>query len=382
MNFNAIICEYNPFHNGHKYHIQRVKELTNKPVAAIMSGSFTQRGDVAITDKFARAETAIANGIDLVIELPTVWATGSAETFAKGGVAIAEGMGCVDTLCFSAENADKSMLIKAANAFEDERFRLTLRRNMDKGMYYPQAVENAMSEVFSGELSEIVKSPNNILGLEYIKASKTLDFLVTERKGAEHDSADGENDIRSASEIRRMILSGEEYSEFTPSRIKNPADINRLERVILYKLRTMSADDFKALPDVTEGLENRFSDAVRSSVSVDEILDKVKTKRYTMARLRRIIIYALLGITKETSLSSPPYIRVLAFNKDGVKIMSEIKKRGSLPLITNTADGYKALGDEAKRIFDIDTLATDLHSLACEEISACGDDFMRKVTII
>ena len=382
MKFNAIICEYNPFHNGHKYHLESVKAQNNAPTVAIMSGSFTQRGDISVTNKFIKAETAVKNGVDLVVELPTVYAVGSAESFARGGVGIAEGMGCIKNLCFGAECADKEKLIKAAESFENKSFKTALREYLGNGCYYPSAVENAVRDVCGDELAEIVKSPNNILAVEYIKAAEKLDFIVTKRKGADHDSAYGEGDIRSASQLREMIYKGKDISPFSPAEIENYADIKRLERVILYRLRTMSAEELSLLPDVTEGLENRIVEAVKSSVSLDEILNKVKTKRYTMARLRRIIICALLGITAEMSKKNPPYIRALAFNNKGAEIMREIKRNGTVPLITNVADGYAALDDEAKRIFEIDLRATDIYSLACESVEPCASDFKRKLTIM
>ncbi len=382
MNFNAIICEYNPFHNGHKYHIERVKTENNAPTAAIMSGSFTQRGDVSVTDKFTKAKTAVENGADLVVELPTVYALGSARTFARGGVGIAEAMGCVKNLCFSAENADKELLTETARAFEDKKFKAELKNNMQSGDYYPQAVEKAMRKVFSDRHANIVSEPNNILAVEYIRESKTLDFIVTKRMGAAHDSTGGSSSIKSASELRQILRSGKDISPFSPSKLSETADVKRLDRIILYKLRTMTQSELRLLPDVSEGLENRIAEAVKSSVSVAEILEKVKTKRYTMARLRRILLCALLGITDEMGKCTPPYIRVLAFNARGAEMLGEIKKSSSIPLITNVADGYKSLGDSAKRIFDIDILATDVLALAFKNPKPCKLDFTRGVIVI
>ena len=381
MNFNAIICEYNPFHNGHKYHIHSVKAQNPAPTAVIMSGDFTQRGDISVTDKFKRAKTAVENGADLVVELPTVYALGSAETFARGGVKIAEGMGCIRNLCFGAETDDKAMLIKTAEAFETEGFKASLKEYMNQGCYYPQAVEMAMGDI-SQQLAEVVKSPNNILAVEYIKQSVSLDFIVTKRTGADHDSDSGDANIRSASQIRKMLLGGEDVSPFTPSVIEYPASADKLEKVILYKLRSMTAEDFAQLPDIAEGLENRFVQAVKASVSVDEILEKVKTKRYTMARLRRIVFCALLGINAEMSKYDPPYIRVLAFNKYGAEIMREIKNHGKIPMITNVADGYNNLDEKAKRIFDVDIRAGDIHSLATDKIKPCARDFTEKIFVM
>lgn len=380
--FNAIICEYNPFHNGHKYHLQAVKAQNNRPTAVIMSGSFTQRGEAAIADKFTRARLAVENGADLVIELPAVYALGSAQTFARGGVGIAEGMGCVEYLCFSAECGELEPLKKAALAFDDEGFNNSLKEYMDKGSSYPLAVESAMRETVSDEAARIVSEPNNTLAVEYIRAAESLDFIVTKRKGARHDGVGGVENIRSASELRGLLREGKGISAFSPAAFDEITDEKLLGRIILYKLRTMSAEDIKNLPDVSEGLENRIVDAVKNAASVEELLEKVKTKRYTMARLRRILCCALLGITREMGKTPPPYIRALAFNKKGTQIMREIKECGRLPLITNVADGYKNLSDSARRIFDIDILATDIHALAYKKIKPCAEDFKYKLKII
>lgn len=381
MSVFAVICEYNPFHNGHKYLIEQVKK-DGDTVIAVMSGSFTQRGDVAVSDKFSRAEAAVKNGADMVIELPAVFACANAETFAKGGVDIIHSLGIVDKLCFGAENADVNLLKMAGEAFEDKEFKAELKRLMDSGEYYPRAVEKAYATVYSPALADVAKKPNNILAVEYIKALNNtgIEPVAVKRIGAAHDSTEVDGNITSASNIRDMIKAGENYSPFVPDySIDNPADIERLERVILYKLRTMSKEEIKKLPDISEGLENRIYDAARCSKSLDEFFDTVKTKRYTMARIRRIAISALLNIQADYSKSGAQYIRVLAFNNKGAELMSKIKSRGSLPLITNVADGYDRLDEKAKQIFDIDVLATDIYNMALREIKPCGEDFTKGV---
>ncbi len=377
----AVICEYNPFHNGHKYLINQAKK-DGDVLIAVMSGSFTQRGDIAVADKFSRAEVAVKNGADLVIELPTVLACAPAETFARGGVQLINSLDIVDRLCFGAEDADVGLLKLAGEAFDNDEFKIELNRLMKDGDYYPKAVHKAMSKTFSPAMAEVVKKPNNILAVEYIKALSGTDIepAAIKRVGAEHDSAESQNGIASASYIRELIKRSEEYSEFVPDyKIENPADIDKLEQAIMYKLRTMSAEDFAALPDVSEGLENRLYDAVRASTSIDELLGNIKTKRYTMARIRRLCIYALLNITADMPKKSPPYARVLAFNSKGAELLKDIKKACPLPLITNVADGYKTLDNNAKRIFDVDLLATDIFNMATQKNSACGADFTRGV---
>ena len=377
MSVYAVICEYNPFHNGHKYLIDKIKNKDDC-VIAVMSGNFTQRGDVAVCDKFSRAEVAAKNGADLVIELPTVYACAPAETFARGAVEIIDSLGVVDKLCFGAEDDDITMLKEVANAFNNEAFNTELRRNMDSGDYYPKAVQKAIGKIFSPDLSDIVERPNNILAVEYIKAlnGTNIEPISVKRIGAAHDSREITEIITSSSNIREMIKKGEDYSRFVPDyKINNTADIKNLELIMLYKLRTMSREDLSNLPDVSEGLENRIFEAVKTSKSLDELFEKVKTKRYTMARIRRIIISALLGITTDLPLTHAPYTRVLAFNEKGEKLMSKIKANGSLPLITNVAKGYTSLDVNAKRIFDIDITASDIWSLAAEKTEVCKSDF-------
>lgn len=379
----GVICEYNPFHNGHKYLLEQIKS-DNNSVIAVMSGSFTQRGDVAIADKFSRAETAVKYGADLVLELPTVYACAPAETFARGAVQVLRGTGVLDSLCFGSETDDTELLKAAADIFEDERFKTELKANMESGDYYPKAVEKAAETIHSQKLAKLLSTPNNILAVEYLRALRGTDigFKAVKRVGTNHDSDEISGEYTSASNIRSIIKQGESFSSFTPDyEITNPADFKNLERTVLYRMRTMNKDEIAALPDVKEGLENRIYDAVQTSGSLDELLDSVKTKRYTMSRLRRILVYALLGITADLPQTDAPYIRVLAFNKKGAELMSHIKKRSSLPLITNVSDGYNSLDDNAKRIFDIDIRATDIFNLATEKVGECKSDFTRKLKI-
>ena len=387
MRVNAIICEYNPFHNGHRFQIVKIKEKSNNPVVAIMSGNFTQRGDVAIADKFSRAETAVNNGADLVIEMPAVFACSSAKNFSRAGVEIASALSCTEYLCFSVEDDDFNSLKEISKAFENEAFNAELNRLMKDGNYYPQAVQLALTNLYSDRLGEIIKKPNNILAVEYINALKDTDIkpLVIKREGVEHDSEKTIKNFSSASNIREMILSGADCKPYIPENspaFSNPADIKKLEKVIIYKLRAMNKEELKNLPDVSEGLHNRIYNSFRNYSSLEEILMNIKTKRYTLARIRRIIISALLNITKDELKREVAYLRVLAFNDKGAEILSEIKKNGKLPLITNVADGYKKLNDTAKKTFDIDLLASDIYSLATDRMKKCGEDFIRPIKVI
>jgi len=357
----AVICEFNPFHNGHKYLIDKIKSEYADCVIAIMSGNFVQRGDVAITDKFTRTKAALENGCDLVVELPTVFALSSAEYFAKGGVELAQALNA-DMLCFGAENDDIKTLSDIADAFCDDNFKETFKKYMGNGSYYAKAVSESIKEVLSYKHSEILSKPNNTLAIEYIKALKgtSITPIAIKRNGADHDSDVTSKNIASATHIRNLIQESKEYDSFTSMDIINYSDIKKLETAILYKLRTMSKDELENLPDVNEGLHNRIFDCCRKSNSLEELFDNLKTKRYTLARLRRIVIYALLDITKYDIQEKVKYIRVLGMNDSGAKLLSN----ATLPLICRVANDYSTLNIDAKKMFDIDIKANDVFFLS------------------
>ena len=327
----GIICEFNPFHNGHKYLIQKAKSHTNEPVIAVMSTSFTQRGEVAVTDKFARAKSALLGGADLVIELPVAYAVANAEVFAKSGVKLLSSFSDLSSLAFGCETDNIGLLKKAVSAHRDTAVQALVAEKMQGGSYYPKALETAVREIYGNDTADILSTPNNVLAVEYLKAlPESIIPLPIQRKSVSHDSAVTANGFASASYIREQLKNGGDISEFVPYEPCTLAFPENLEPAMLYKLRSMSADDIKNLPDVTEGLENRIFSAVREYNSVNEILFAVKSKRYTLARLRRILVSALLGITKEIQGITPCYARVLGFTDEGAKAL----KSCNLPVIT------------------------------------------------
>lgn len=372
----AIICEFNPFHNGHKYLVEKVKNEHADCVIAIMSGNFVQRGDIAVTDKYKRAEMALSNGCDLVVELPTVYALSSAQNFAKGGVQIADALGA-DLLCFGVEDENIDNLKEVANFTENEMFTEKLKDYTSKGLYYPKAFENTVSDIYGKEYAEILTKPNNTLAVEYIRALKNTNIspVAIVRKGTDHDSDIVTENIASATHIRNLIRTNGQYSDFTDNSIDNPADIRNLETALLYKLRTMSKDEIENLPDVTEGLHNRIYEAARNSNSLEELYNNLKTKRYTLARLRRIVMCALLDITKDKSNNDMPYVRILAMNDKG----KEIIRNSKLPVIGKVKKDYDKLPDVAKSIFDIDVRASEVYSLALNSPENFKNDFAQKI---
>ena len=368
----AVVSEFNPFHNGHKYLLNTAKSTTGEPVIAVMSGSFTQRGEVALTDKFERTRTALENGADLVVELPTVYAVSNAQRFARCGVHIAKSFGCVNYLAFGCESDNLENLMNASFAIDNSKVKEILKAEMKSGNYYPRAVEKAVREVFGDETADMLKTPNNILAVEYIRNLKDSDIkpLPVMRKGTAHDSTEISGEFASASQIRNLLRNNESAEKYLP---KVPTGITypeNLERATLYKLRTMSAVNIAQLPDVNEGLENRIYDAIKKYNSVEEIINAVKTKRYTHARLRRIITCSLLGITEEHQTTPVEYARILGFNKSGAELLKSCK----LEVVTSVAKGMK-LGGNVRTLLEKDILATDIAYIAFKEIKGCGNDY-------
>lgn len=389
MKIAAVISEYNPFHNGHKYLNSAIKEHCADAVVSIMSGSFTQRGDVAMLSKFSRTKTALENGCDLVLELPTPYAVANAEVFAKSGVRCAEALGCVDYLCFGSEIGDTQMIQTASEAITDPQVQLLVRKHMKKGDYYPRALSKAVIEVFGEEIGSILSLPNNVLGIEYCKALKNTEIEPRSflRKGAAHDSLHVSENIASASNIRSMVRKRSEpseFSKFTPytSLTEEPVFFDMFDATIMYLLRLSTPESLRTLPDIAEGLEHRILAAAAISSTVQEVIEKVKTKRYTMAKLRRIMVYLLLGITKEMQVTEVPYIRVLGFNETGKKILSCAKDKAELPIIVKPSDSIKTLEEKAGTILKKDIFATDVRELGLKDKGKARRDFTNGLVVL
>lgn len=397
MKTAGIVAEYNPFHNGHKYHIDETKRLTSADrVVAVMSGNFVQRGETAIISKWARAEAALQNGVDLVLELPTPWSIGRAQSFSLGAVSLLQSLGCVDVLSFGSECGNASLLSESANALCDERVISLTQKNLETGMTFAMAREKAVGEIFGSEISSVLGQPNNTLGIEYILANqknqdKKMEIFTLGRAGANHDSNEKLNGFASASEIRRMMLLGEEWQQFVPPTVAEiyerefsqntaPTPITNLDKSILCRLRQMSASEIAKSPDVSEGIENRLKDAIAKATTLSEVYDFAKTKRYPHARIRRIILSAFLGITDELAQGEPPYIKILAMNKKGQEILKQAKKSATLPIITKVAEAEK-LSQNAKRIYENEVICTDIYSLASKKIFPCGREKTASVIV-
>ncbi len=364
MEICGILAEYNPFHNGHKYQIEVARLCGVTHIVAFMSGNFVQRGDIAIADKFTRAKYAVRNGVDLVIEMPTLYTVASAHFYAKSAYSLMQKMGCIDGVSFGCETSDIEILKKAANFSKEINDTLDIKEKMSQGMSYPAAMESLADD----DISEVFTSPNNILTIEYIRQinERKLDYRIypVERKGVEHDSNDEFGDIASASHIRELMRNGEEYSDFVPYNSINceKLDFKTLETIVFYKLRTMTQSELMLLPEMTVELTSRFYNAIRESTSLDEFLVKVKTKRFPQARIRRVIYSALLGLSKSDYLYDPPYLRVLALNRRGAEILKKAKTTAELPISTSLADLMNKK-DLCEKFAKMECRATDVYNI-------------------
>ncbi len=381
MKICGIVAEYNPFHNGHAHLIKEAKQNGATHIVAVMSGNFVQRGDVAVCSKWARTKMALESGVDLVLELPVTFASATAQRFALGAVGTLDALGCVDMLCFGSECASTQRITQLAKAVEDDEVCERIRTKLSSGLTFAAARQSALTEL--GYDGELLSNPNDTLAVEYVKALLDLQSEITpvavKRIGVGHDEGANGN-IASASYIRKLIMQNEDVSGYVPEataeiikqQIKQsacPADLGRLDRALLMTLRKMSVQQMSLLPDISEGLENRLYKASREATSVDKLIEAVKTKRYTHARLRRILMFALLGIDKTVYSMKPSYIRVLGMTESGRQILAESKP--ILPVITRAKDALSLEGD-AKALFDAECVADDVYALCTDEVTPCG----------
>ncbi len=397
MKISGIICEYNPFHNGHLYHIRETRRNGATHIVAVMSGNFVQRGDVAVMDKLERAKLAVRSGADLVIELPVQYCLSSAENFAAGAVWLLDSLGVVEELSFGSECGDIKKLYNALGTIQkvalschDEIINI-----MEKGYTYPKALNSVINGIDS-QTASVIAEPNNLLAIEYLRAmikfsSKMKPFTVR-RTGTAHDGTVPSGNITSASDIRSRLVSAKGISSIRPyttplwwdavaEAMNNGeiASLSRLERVMLYKLRTSSPQEISLINDVGQGLEHRIYGA-RMAGSLDELFFTVKTKRYTMARIRRIMLSILLGITKEDMKQLPPFGRILAFNERGHEILAQAKGVTSIPYASSIAK-LSQLSETARRFAEIEIRASDVYGLSLETVTSAQKDYRAKIMI-
>ena len=357
----GIICEYNPFHLGHKKQIDRIRQEWGDDCAIVclMSGNFVQRGDCAVFDKSFRAKAAIQCGADLVLELPVTYALSSAEGFAAGGIRILSGF--CDILCFGTESGSAHTLMATAEALLSPAFSPALRRELESGSSFPAARQAALASL--GMDDSLLKSPNDILAVEYCKAilsqGSQMKMMPILRQGGYHDTnADPKNP--SATAVRKLLLSEGNWRDFLPeaaAQVFENAPLHAkaaAERAILAKLRTMTDAEFEALPYGSEGLWRKLMHASRESGTLEQILIQTKSKRYTRTRLERMVMCAFLGITREVMDTPAPYARVLAFNETGAAILKKARSFGLFPHIGDeTRQAYEALETHCERLYGL-----------------------------
>ncbi len=402
----GIIAEYNPFHNGHLYHLQESKKQTGSTyTVAIMSGNFTQRGSTSIIDKWSKAEIALYCGVDLVIELPVLYSISSAENFADGAIKILDSLKVVDYLSFGAETADIPTLQQIAKVLytEPRQYKTLLTHELKKGLSFPKARENALMMYLNDirRFTNVISSPNNILGIEYLKA--LMKYKSNIQPVAIHRSSVGYNDleytdnIASSTAIRNIIKNNgfdvlrnvipEPSYSILIKNIKQDhivPDLSTFEKEIIYNLRKMDVSEIAELPDVSEGLEFALKNAANSCNTLNEFLYIIKSKRYTSTRIQRISVYSLLGITKkdmELSKKVTPYVRVLATNKRGKYLISEILKANPKLEIVTSVKRYLDSNPNKnyQLLLDKDIWATNVYTIGYEADSWNNLDFTKKI---
>lgn len=384
MSSIGIIAEFNPLHTGHKRIIDHAHTLADTVVCAI-SGNFVQRGDVAIISKQQRAKFALLCGADIVAEMPVLWSMSTAQNFALAGVWQLYNLGC-DKIIFGSECGDIDALKNAADVIYSDGFFDLATQKARSGITFASAREQAASEL--GVDFTLLRNPNDNLGIEYILAAKKLnlpiEFHCIKRLGAGHDSQGITDGYVSSSYIREELLKGNiGYTErFMPREIRgiiNPehlADIKRLENAILCAMRTKTVEELKNLPDISEGLENKIYFSARVATSLDELYNMIKTKRYTLARIRRLVLSAFLSVDNQFFMTTPPYVRVLGFNDKG---LSHLKSpQGIIPVITRAAQ-IKELDAAAQKIFETECRATDIYNLSLKKPLECGTEHKMKL---
>lgn len=423
MNVIGIIAEYNPFHNGHLYHLSAAKQKAEAPVViCAMSGNFVQRGEPALVNKWARAEMALRCGVDLVLELPVLYATRSAYWFARGGVETLSKTGVVSHLAFGVENSEPEKLLSAAEllAAETDLFKNNLKACLKQGLSYPRARARAlMTEADRPMNSEIRQEdiwhkPNNILGLAYLQVLKEINAplqpLLIERRGSGyHNQQTAPGELPSATAIRQSLLNPALDSADRPPDLtglrglqpflppatleilerefaagRGPLGISSLAGPLMTLLRRSTAAEISHIVDIAEGLEKRIAKYALLADSPEEFLAMLKTKRYTYTRLQRFLIHLLLNYTAEKAAvleSGPAYLRILGFSDRGRRLLTQIKKSSELPLITKGAQSAAlARSDKRVRLFwEMDVLATNLYTLLYRAPAKrrAGDDYLK-----
>ncbi|NLC17082.1 MAG: nucleotidyltransferase [Clostridiales bacterium] len=377
MKLAAIICEYNPMHNGHIEHIRYTKEATKcDGLVCVMSGNFVQRGEPSILDKYSRTMAALRYGADMVVELPTVFAVAGADIFADGAVKVINQIQNIRWLSFGSESGNIDELVNAAQVLKTEspKFKKAIKDCLNMGLSYPKALSTAVKKIYGQEIEKLASSPNNILGIEYIKAlirhKSDIQPITLKRIGSNYNDTDLKGEFDSASAIRLAVKnsSWDKITSAPQDLIKlykeNYYDFDKMTRslsdICLFNIMNSSLKDLKNFYDFNEGIENRIKSKIQTSHTLDDVAAAVKTKRYTLARLKRMLLYPTLKITKELMSASkkcPPYLNVLGIKKEKKILLNFLAKN----YITRKKDVQKIDGQDTLNMLNVNILADDLY---------------------
>ncbi len=400
MNAVGIVSEYNPFHLGHLFHVEKIRESEgeNTVILSALSGDFIQRGEPAVFSKYARAEMAVRCGVDLVAELPAVYSLRSAEGFAEAGVSILHRLGAGVLSC-GTEMAEKGEAEEIAALLLSEDFEQTLRKRIrtSPGESYASMREKCVRSLI-GEKAEILRNPNDILAVEYLKSIRkngyAMRFLPVKRIGPAHDTLSS-GPVRSAREIRGLLAEGKDISSFLPEKVFNilrreieagrgPVAIESLEQALLSRLRILTAEDFVCTEDCDEELAERILGAVLTRPGAETIFLAAKSRKYTLARVRRVCFCAALGITERMQKQEAPFIRVLAASERGCQWLKELKNASpDVPVLLKPADARR-IGEKSGEFMKFLSMVHDFYALAYEnrEDRLCGMDYRESPRIL
>lgn len=383
MSVIGIVCEFNPFHNGHKHLIDSVKQQGDI-VVCVMSGNFVQRGEPAVFPKDIRVKAALMNGADIVLELPFVYATASAEAFAYNSVKILDSFGC-DKIAFGTENANIDNLNKIVDVLTDEKFDIELKKCLETGESYPSARQSALNKFVD---NCDISLPNNILAVEYLKAIRKLKSKITpmciNRIGADYNDDFAVDDFASATHIRSLIFENKPFDKFVPSNVMelyyNAISTGKILSKDKYNLSSLSLLRSKIYEysnntgNMSEGIENRINDAICNCVSLEEIYNFVKTKRYTHSRIRRAVLCRQFDITNDDLNTDVAYCRLLGFNKSCKKYIGQLAGGCKLPFVVRHSDISKNDNSTIDRIYEIENKTTDFFNLVLESPDVCSKE--------
>lgn len=380
----GIITEYNPFHNGHKLHIEKSKEKTNsKYCIVVMSGNFSQRGEPTIFDKYLRTKMALLNGADIVLELPLIFATASAELFSLGAIDILDKTGIVTNICFGSEEGNLEKFLEVSNILSNEtlEFKQLLYKFLDSGLSFPKARLNALEKTLNKSL-DFLNEPNNILSIEYLKAINKLNSKIVpktiKREKAHFNSNNINGNIASATAIRQAFFKNniDSIKNVMPNNcfklIENISQnnipiIDNYTNILKYILKVSNIENIKQIADVTEGIENKIMDNI-NVYSITELINNIKSKRYTYTKLQRTILHILLNITKNEQQylkeNLNPYIRVLGFKKSSSHLLKELTINAKVPVIINLKNAKNQLDKNSMYYLNKEIMSTDIYYLS------------------